>query len=225
MNMNSVLLPDLDISCACQVNLNSAAEEWLERGQYGARNPLLSPAETQAMVDRLHNLHQVEWSYGGYLEDRATLLRGSYLDKTGGYIHLGVDVNVPAGTRVSAPFDGVVVNVFNDGDEPQGWGLRLILRPDDTDLPYLALGHLAESSLFVGDRVCRDHVIARVAPPPYNGNWFPHLHIQHIAHDAVAALQEDDFYNFDGYGHPKDIDLLRARYPDPSWLVTGQKQG
>jgi hypothetical protein len=218
--MTKKLLPDLDITQACRVNLNDAAREWIATNGQQERNDLLLPAHTQALLDNLHARNSATWSYGGYLEDRSSLLRGSYLDATGGYIHLGIDINVPPGTRIVAPFDGTVVNVFNDGDEPQGWGLRIILRPTEQSLPYLVLGHIASSALTLGGHVTAGEGIGCIAAPPFNGNWFPHLHIQQIASDAAATHERDNYNTLDGYGHPSNLEILQRDYPDPSWLVT-----
>jgi hypothetical protein len=126
---------------------------------------------------------------------------------------------VAPGTTVAAPYDATVVNVFDDTPTASGWGPRLILRPEDTSLPYLILGHLTAISLKTGDCVRTDQILAAIAPPPRNGNWFPHLHIQQIAQHKVQQHEEDNYQTLDGYGHPRDLELLRETYPDPTWLV------
>ena len=217
--MPSKLLPTLDILTACVVNLDQAARERRQDSAAGEGNPLLIPEIAQGMIDTLHASRGVAWSYGGYLEDRPTLLKGTYLDTTGGYIHLGIDVNARAGTPVAAPYDARVESIFDDTPTPSGWGPRLILRPDDTSLPYLILGHLTPLTSKPGDRVEAGQRLAEIAPPPHNGNWFPHLHIQQIARDKVRPHKEDNYQTLDGYGHPRDLELLRETYPDPTWLV------
>ena len=160
------LLPTLDLASACEVNLNHAAVEWLRYRGNPLGNPLLDPREAQEMIDWLHHTKEVTWSYGSYLEDRCDFLRESYLDDTGGYIHLGVDVNVAPGTVVAAPFDALVENVFDDGDTPQGWGPRLILKPFDSRIPYLILGHLTSLSGYrAGDKVRAGDELAQIVPP------------------------------------------------------------
>lgn len=217
--MAARLLPTLNLSEACEVNLDHAAQEWLAEYQLTGTNPLLQPEVTQRMIDRLHERRGVRWSYGSYLEDRSTLLKGSYLDATEGYIHLGIDVNVEAGTPVAAPYDATVVNVFDDTPCASGWGPRLILRPADSALPYLILGHLTPFTLKAGDQVHAGQILAHIAPPPRNGDWFPHLHIQQIALDKVLQHEHDDYRSLDGYGHPRDLEVLRETCPDPMWLI------
>lgn len=217
--MPTKLLPTLDLAIACEVNLNEAAKMWLQSRSASTENPLLKPEITQQMIDELHAQRRVEWSYGSYLEDRSILLRGSYLDETGGYIHLGVDVNVPPNTPIAAPYDATIVNIFDDGNTPQGWGPRLILKPADETLPYLVLGHLTKLAFTVGDQIKAGQSLAAVAPAPYNGDWFPHLHIQQIARHTVAHHELDNYQSLDGYGHAREITRLKDTYPDPTWLV------
>ena len=59
-------------------------------------------------------------AYGGYLEDRSTLWRGSYLESSNHFLHLGVDVMVPEGTRVALDAPGTVVVADTDAErEPE----------------------------------------------------------------------------------------------------------
>lgn len=217
--MPSKLLPTMDLQRACEVNLDAAAIEWVARHGAGNENRLLQPAVTQQMLDELHTKLGVSWSYGSYLEDRSTLLRGSYLDDSGGHIHLGVDVNVPPGTPIAAPCDATVANIFDDGDEQQGWGPRLILRPCDESAPYIVLGHLTPLRFKVGEPVLTGQILAEVAPPPFNGYWFPHLHVQLLARGAVPRHEADAYRSLDGYGHSRDLETLKQDYPDPIHLV------
>ena len=217
--MTSELLPTLVLSQGCEVNLDNAATEWFKELGHDGTNPLLHPEITQKMIDKLHAKHGARWSYGSYLEDRSTLLKGTYLDDTGGYIHLGVDVNVGPGTPVAAPYDATIVNIFDDTPSPHGWGPRLILAPADALLPYLILGHLTPYTFKPGDQVKMGQILAEIAPPPRNGDWFPHLHIQQIAREKVPHHEQDKYQSLDGYGHPRDLELLRKTYPDPTWLV------
>lgn len=217
------LVPTLNPARACEVNLDDAAQSWLRMRDVQGENPLLHPEHAQEMIDWLHQSRSVEWSYGGYLEDRSHFLGGTYLDETGGYTHLGIDINAPAGTVVAAPFDAIVEDIFDDGDTPHGWGPRLILKPFDISLPYLVLGHLTSLSSFkVGDKVRARDELAYIAAAPKNGYWFPHLHVQQIARPAVSAHRADGYQTLDGYGHPQDLAVLVQTYPDPTWLLTGE---
>lgn len=59
--MVSKLLPTLDLSEACEVNLDQAAVEWFQEFGGGAENPLLQPENTQKMIDLLHARRAVTW--------------------------------------------------------------------------------------------------------------------------------------------------------------------
>jgi hypothetical protein len=214
------ILPELTLSSARYVNLDTIARVAAPVGASPFQNELLDPETCQRMIDSAHAEIGCLWSYGGYLEDRTHLWRLSYLEDSGGFVHLGVDCNVPAGTVVAAPYDCVVRHLFDDGDAPQGWGPRIILEPRDAKLPYLILGHLQPLSWSVGQSIAHGDTISRVAPPPYNGRWFPHLHIQQVSRDHLESLDEEGLCSIDGYGHPSEREVLTERYPDPSWLVT-----
>lgn len=218
--MKSKLVPTLDLARGVEVNLDAAAQEWLrQHPATGSTNSLLEPACAGAMVAELHRERGALFSYGGYLEDRSHLLRGTYLDETGGYIHLGIDINAPAGTPVHAPFDAIVCDVFDDRGTPHGWGPRLILEPHDLTRALLVLGHLAPLSLRQGERVRAGDVLGAIGAPPDNGGWFAHLHVQQISRAAVPEHQRDQFASLDGYGHARDISTIRERYPHPQWLL------
>ncbi|MBX0329221.1 aminotransferase class III-fold pyridoxal phosphate-dependent enzyme, partial [Oscillochloris sp. ZM17-4] len=98
-------------------------------------------------------------------------------------IHLGVDLWVAAGTPVCAPLDGVV-HIVAENAAPLDYGPLLILRhqTSEGDSFYTLYGHLAGDALDmrVGQDVRAGQQIASVGPPPRNGDWPPHLHLQII---------------------------------------------
>jgi len=171
------------------------------------------------MVDTVHRERGIEWSYGGYLEDRTFLLRGSYLDERGGYLHMGVDCNTPPGTVVATPFEGEVVDLFDDRDEPQGWGPRVIIATADPRAPYVVFGHLGPHRHALGTKLAPGDIVGEIAPPPLNGFWFPHLHLQILSAGAFRRCSEKRFLELDGYGHPRDKATLTLDYPDPTWII------
>src|SRR5690606_38450883 len=152
--------------------------------------PFLDAAVCAGFVDALAAELGHDFTYGGYLEDRRFLWRTSYLDTTGSYLHLGIDFNVPHGTSVAALFDGEVVRIDDDYDLEGGWGPRVIFRPEaaSESRPYCIFAHLEAPSVRVGDRVKAGTVFARIGKAPFNGNWFPHLHVQTVAAAQYEAL-------------------------------------
>jgi len=132
-------------------------------------------------------------------------------------VHLGIDLFVPAGSPVRAPFDGVV-HVLSNNDAPLDYGPLVILRhPADDGLEFFTLyGHLANDalqSLRVGQRVARGERIARVGAPPGNGGWSPHVHFQLIL--DLLGLGAD----FPGVAYASQRRVWKALSPDPNRVL------
>jgi hypothetical protein len=169
-----------------EINLN----EFFKDKDYNCKRPDLA----QKDLDNLGYL-----TYGGYGENRCDMFKGSYLDKTENYIHLGIDINAPAGTSIICPFDCLLLSIFIDKDTDIGWGGRLILMRN-FDLPLLVLGHLEPRRLILDNFksfIKTGSFLGRVGTWPTNGNVFQHLHIQCIKIENVK--------DFDGYGTKKDL--------------------
>ncbi len=153
-----------------------------------------NPSLIQSALDSLG-----KYTYGGYGEDRKDIWKGTYMDKTGKYIHLGIDINVKVGTPIRCPFGLHVINIFNDTDTKIGWGRRLILQrhPYGKGVPHLILAHLQPETMLMADFIPAGSILGRVGTWPTNGNTFNHLHVQ-----MVYDLNLD---NFDGYGNAEDL--------------------
>jgi murein DD-endopeptidase MepM/ murein hydrolase activator NlpD len=149
------------------------------------------PSQIQFLLNQFHNN-----TFGGYAEDRKDIWKGTYLDKHGNYIHLGVDINVRAGTNIRCPFDAKVIDIFIDSDTQIGWGGRIILQPSEY-LPYLVLAHIEPTSLVNKNYFKKGEIIGQVGTWPANGNTFQHLHVQ--------LVKDLDINNFDGYGCVEDL--------------------
>jgi murein DD-endopeptidase MepM/ murein hydrolase activator NlpD len=172
------------------------------------------------MVEDLHWDRRINWSWGGLYENRAELWRGGYMAAERKWIHLGVDLNVPAGTVVHADSPGEVVRIDHDISEG-GWGTRLMLQ-----LLYhpivLIYAHLSPHLEFQhqttreGMALSQGQELGRVGNPKDNGQWFPHLHLQALSTDAVAHyLKQDRLEELDGYGRLEDIEKHQSYHPDP----------
>jgi 4-aminobutyrate aminotransferase-like enzyme/Ser/Thr protein kinase RdoA (MazF antagonist) len=131
-------------------------------------------------------------------------------------VHLGVDVFLPAGTPVMAPFDGEVVHAAVEPGR-QGYGGLVVLRhrlPDGIVFEAL-YGHLTPSSarkLTVGQTVRRGEVFAALGSADENGGWPPHLHLQMGCPDSAAST-------WPGIFHPDLEDAARAVFPNPAALL------
>lgn len=216
-----MIFPRLKDKTFGYVNLNLEASEWLANKKFVEdKNPLLDPVICQQMVDDVHRKYHLDFSYGGWMEDRSLLWRGSYLESKKNFIHLGIDLNVPAGTEIALGFDVEIVKVDDDYPEDGGWGPRITVRHLSQPV-YLIYAHLGrEIKQQVGDKVRAGEVFARVGEPPFNGNWFPHLHVQTISPEYFAELEKNNSWGqLDGYGSLNDLTINAARFKDPTQYI------
>ncbi|MCY6381804.1 aminotransferase class III-fold pyridoxal phosphate-dependent enzyme [Hoeflea prorocentri] len=131
-------------------------------------------------------------------------------------VHVGVDVFLPAGTAVNAPFDGEVLHSGEDSGR-QGYGGVVVLRhrlPDGTVFAAL-YGHLAPASaqaLSIGQMVRRGDTFAILGRADENGDWPAHLHLQMGCPDVAASTWPGVF--------DPDMELAaRAVFPNPAGLL------
>lgn len=217
-----MLFPSLKNKIFGYVNHNLEAQEWMLKNPTTAeKNPLLNPVVCEKMVNDIHKKYSLDFSYGGWMEDRSFLWKDSYLQESGNFTHLGVDVNVPPGTEVSADFDAVVVKVDSDYPEEGGWGTRVILKHAVSSV-YMIYAHLdPKVECKVGDTITRGQIFAKVGKAPHNGNWFPHLHLQTISAEYFDELEESNSWDeLDGYGFADEIGLNAKRFRDPMEFVS-----
>jgi hypothetical protein len=169
------------------------------------KNPFLDPNLCERFKNIVHKIMGVEYSWGGYMEDRSKLWADSYL-KPGEATHLGIDYYVPAGTFVHLPCSGTLLYSHDDKDQNGGWGGKLIFC---TKNGYLILGHL--DGQHMANEIDKIHqfgdIVGVVADADKNGGWNPHLHLQ------VALI-----YNPEVDGYAKPYDGIERDFPDPSML-------
>jgi murein DD-endopeptidase MepM/ murein hydrolase activator NlpD len=210
-----MLFPELQNQRSILIDLNLEAERWLATRSAPIPNPLLDPKTCQQFVDDCHRRLGVDYSYGGWMEDRSTLWRGSYLDADQRYIHLGVDFNVPAGTKIAVERSCTVVRIDSDYPDKYGWGTRVIVHEPDAKFVML-FAHLDQKlEVKIGETLQPGSILAKVGKPPYNGDWFPHLHVQIVDLDHYHELLKNDLRDLDGYGHARDLELLKRIFPNP----------
>ena len=217
-----MIFPDLKNKKFGYANLNLEAKLWLAAaGQKGDKNPLLDPVICNTMVSSVHKKYDIDFSYGGWMEDRSTLWKDSYLEEWKSFIHLGIDLNVPTGTRVAASFDAQVVKIDDDYPEDGGWGPRVIVKHATKPI-YLIYAHLDRNlECKVGDILKTGRVFAKVGHAPYNGNWFPHLHVQTISAEYYEKLEKKGLWKeLDGYGSPNDTPEDARNFPDPMRYIS-----
>lgn len=186
------------------------------------RNPLTDPIFCQAWVEHLTRSQtqvvDAQYSYGGYLEDRTEMWRGTYLEQAmkPPFIHLGVDINVRPMTEVFCPVGGEVVQRLDDKDLNGGWGGACVIRT--TQKKYVIFAHLDLDDKIQPGRAWDDGdglssnraptFIGYVAGTSRNGGWYPHLHLQGMTHRT-------DLRKIDGYGKTEDA----KKFPNPLKLL------
>jgi murein DD-endopeptidase MepM/ murein hydrolase activator NlpD len=223
-----MIFPTLKNKAYGYINLNEAAKSWAARqsGRYAGRadNPLNDPAICAQMVEDFHGEHGWGFSFGGWLEDRSFVWRGSYLEKAGTFTHLGIDYNAPAGTEVAVDFDAEVLFVDSDYPEIGGWGSRVIMKHKTEDV-YFIYAHLDYTYLdrateaLAGMDLEKGEIFAKIGSAPYNGNWYPHVHVQVLSRAAFEAAADNHFESLDGYGHGVNLPGLAMEFPDPKRFI------
>jgi peptidoglycan LD-endopeptidase LytH len=213
--------PSLSGRRGARVQLEDAFGRWRqvhpERFAPGGANPYLDPIVATEIVEEIHRAEGVDWSFGGYLEDRRTLLAGSYLDATGNFLHLGVDFHVAEGTPVVPGVPATVLLVDDDEDQDGGWGPRVFLRrvSQQGDDMAAVFAHLRAPRCRPGDVLGPADVFAEIGGPPCNGNWHPHLHLQLLRMSTFEEIFVNRSHELDGYGPPGKRRELASLFPDP----------
>lgn len=200
-----------------EINLNNEAKKWiLDNKIDNSKKPLINPNKCQKMVQDVTRKNKIDFSFGGYLENREFLWKGSYLDKDKTYIHLGIDFNAPRGSKVSTGFEAEVVRVDCDYPTDGGWGSRVIVKCKNHPY-YFLFEHLDKKIMCkVGDIIKKDTTFAKVGYAPYNVNWFDHLHVQVITKRYFNFLEKNNAFDiFDGYCSKKDIKKSKENFPNP----------
>ncbi len=202
------------------VNLNTHAKVWypaVRTASFLPHNELLEPSFCMKLVVNCHVAHgELEWSYGGWMEDRSTLWRGSYLEQGKKFLHLGVDFNAPVGTQVALSRSGRVVRVDNDHPDKHGWGTRVFVRLDPE--PFVLIYAHIDSLCQVGQAIRAGELAGTIAPPERNGYWYPHVHVQ-----AMTLGRYEQFLlkpdGLDGYGPLREPLAMALEFPDPMRFV------
>jgi murein DD-endopeptidase MepM/ murein hydrolase activator NlpD len=217
VNDNPWIFPGLTGNRWTRVDLDALARA--EFPDTATSNPLNDPWTCDSWVRTVTARLGADHSWGGWLEDRSHLWRGHYLPP-GGAIHLGIDLNVPAGTTVLTPLGGVVVHAAPCRALGGGWGGWFVLRADTPrdGAAYLLFAHLAHRGLPQrGQTFAERAPVGVVGMPDENGGWYPHLHLQALSEAAWEAVQHAPDTLLDGYGYASDS--LRHLFPDPAPLI------
>lgn len=131
--------------------------------------------------------------------------------------HLGLDLFMPAGTRLYTPLAATVQSAEIE-EEPLGYGgLVALLHEPEGCPPFVTLwGHLAHeaaSRLKPGDRLEAGALVGEMGGHAENGSWAPHLHLQISVDPQLAARAVL------GVGEARYLDVWRELFPDAATLA------
>ena len=207
------------------INIDTRSLKYLPR-VVGYTQPKMSPALKphvcqKKIIEPTHKELGLDYSWGGWLENRSNIWRGCYMAKDNKYIHLGYDFNLPVGTRICASRPCEVLDIYTDTPEEHGWGTRIIVRLLDERM-YLIYAHLdllGPNAPRVGQELRPGYLIGTIAPPERNGGWYSHVHWQGMSEEANEEFRRDPA-SLDGYGKVGDEARLARLYPDPMRFVS-----
>ncbi|KQU66769.1 hypothetical protein ASC75_09120 [Aminobacter sp. DSM 101952] len=131
--------------------------------------------------------------------------------------HLGLDLFMPAGSRVYTPLAATVKSVEIE-DDPLGYGCLVALEHAPQGCPpFVTLwGHMAHeamSRLKPGQRLEAGALVGAMGAPAENGGWAPHLHFQ-ISTDPDLAARD-----ILGVGEARYLDVWAELFPDAATLA------
>lgn len=211
------IFPALQGQKARYIDLNDCARRAKKQP---ARSRYLDADLTDRALSRLHRRWGVATSYGGYLEDRRDLWRGSYL-KPESAVHLAIDINVRAGTAVTVKHPCRLEKIVFDPEQNGGWGSVAMFRLDKPvgRISHFLYAHLAKGSVRIkeGAIIPPGETVAIIGRCHENGGWYEHLHVQAMTPEAWD-LFKGDLSKFDGYA-ARPAGKEHPYFPDPTALL------
>ncbi len=218
------LFPCLNGKVGRSLDVNAMALRWVEKfPEYnlsGEQDPFKEPGFFQSFIDNMHAEQMIDYSWGGYQEDRSFMHKNTYMKDSGNYLHAGVDISLPAGSPLIIPFRCKLLQTCSDYPVRWGWGPVLVLESEAAAAKdyYIIFAHLEQIQVSEGTTVNAGTELARIGRPPFNGDWWPHTHIQIIRKEYYQELK-GDFALLDGYFHPRDLDKYTWLYPEPMAIL------
>ena len=180
----------------------------------------LNSAESfDSYVKRTLTLCKALIGIGRYSEDRI-IYQHSSLFSTARTIHLGIDIILPAGTKVFSPLDGII-HSFQNNNAHGDYGQTIVIQHELDEVTfYILYGHLSEDSLggkSEGQKVKKGEVIGEIGNIYVNGNWFEHVHFQIIG-DMLGKKGD-----FPGVASIYEREQWLRLCPDPNLILNIDK--
>lgn len=181
-------------------------------------NPLLSRIDVRdqrrfqkIVEDQMAPDHT--WGVAGYLELRESLLRDCpQMVTENRFIHLGLDIIVPVGTRLNAPLQARVAESGYEAGEGNYGGYALLKHELSGCEPFYSFyGHLCRDRLpQPGVKLDAGETFAAIGDFHENGNWFHHTHLQVITERGI-----EQGYVSKGYCSARDLAEMNLLCPSP----------
>ena len=170
-----------------------------------------SQVEFQQSLEELIERKGKTWSVSGYLENRSTMLREiPHMVAEKRFYHLGIDINLPCGTKLYAPYDcEVALSKYEDGYG--NYGGITVLKFQSSKTYYMLFGHLNPDKLpIVGEILKKGEAFAQLGNMSENGNWFYHTHLQVLTPKAYKGGWVSK-----GYCKESELPTIKQFCPDP----------
>ncbi len=184
-------------------------QKYFEYCRANSIDPTL-PESRQNFNNRLLSQSHYRYLVSRYDEDRTSMLQGSTIAAQGRTYHLGIDIFSVDLETVYAPCDGTILEIGNE-PENHSFGHYLILKPRNSDIPYIFIGHLSAQIIAKSGDVRAGQPIATLGDyvNHENGGWSRHLHLQMLAELSVPG------HTPPGYSTKADLALNSRLYPNP----------
>ncbi|MDR2166754.1 MAG: peptidoglycan DD-metalloendopeptidase family protein [Clostridiales bacterium] len=174
----------------------------------------------QAAIDRHLAEVGARWGISGYPEKRANLRGYARITdyETPRPYHIGVDISVPAGTKVFAPLDGeVVISAHEDGAGNYG-GLIVLRHCAYGRVFYSVYGHMDANSLApCGEQIKAGELLGIVGNMQQNGDWWEHIHLQVLTEKGF-----NEGFAYDALCTEEDFARIAELCPNPAFLLAYQ---
>jgi murein DD-endopeptidase MepM/ murein hydrolase activator NlpD len=179
---------------------------------------LFSIKELGSYIQRKTKEKNADIAIGGYTEDRMVYRKSPHFGEgpNARSIHLGIDVWLPAGSNIHAPYEAQIHSLKNN-DHFGDYGPTIILEHQVGSFYFYTLyGHLSKISLEginPGQKIEKGQVFATLGDEEENGNWPPHLHFQIIK--DMGKNRGD----FPGVASKKEKAKMLDICPDPMLIL------
>ena len=178
----------------------------------------LPPGDQRAFQHKLNEwmTGKYEWGLSPYLEHRETLLSTCpQMVEEERFYHLGLDIIVPADTKLHCPLTAVVKDAgYEEGRGNYGGYILLEHSAPEFETFYTLYGHLNPNSLApAGTKLAPGEVFGLTGEFDENGSWFYHTHLQILTFKGLAQNMQ-----FKGYCRSEDLKQMDRLCPSPAPL-------